>query len=92
MCFLRLEVIFKAFMMVFSVMNLSCLINAKVKKLLVTFVNIGQGILLLFFNLGQVRIDCYYYCTDFKQVTIGCFRMVFYKMATCPKQLLFKDH
>ena len=54
---LRLKVIFKAFMMAFSVINLILWVNVKVKKLLVSFGNFVQVILVIFVTLGKLTLS-----------------------------------
>ena len=54
---LRLKVIFKAFMMAFSVINLILWVNVKVKKLLVSFGNFAQVILVIFVTLGKLTLS-----------------------------------
>ena len=54
---LRLKVIFKAFMMAFSVINLILWVNVKVKNLLVSFVNFAQVILVIFVTLGKLTLS-----------------------------------
>ena len=61
---LRLKVIFKAFMMAFSVINLILWVNVKVKKLLVSFGNFAQVIYSYFRNFGQVNFIRYCYFND----------------------------
>ena len=53
---LRFKVIFKAFM-AFSVINLIPWVNVKVKKLLVSFGNFAQVILVIFVTLGKLTFS-----------------------------------
>ena len=56
-CFLWFEAIFEAFMAALSVINLSCWVNVKVKKLLVTFANFEKVTFFIFLASGKLKVS-----------------------------------